>query len=58
MIDNDLQEIYNLENVEIFNSKDELCNTAIVGGVFIKDGKPFRISRELFEDYKKYIQLE
>ncbi len=43
---------------EIFNNSSELCNTAIVRGVFIKDGKPFRISKELFEDYKKYIQAE
>jgi len=43
---------------EIFNSADELCNIAIVRGVFIKNGKPFRISKELFEDYKKYIQPE
>lgn len=43
---------------EIFNSAGDLCNTAIIRGAFIKDGKPFRISRELFEDYKKYIQPE
>ena len=43
---------------EIFNDAGELCNTAIVRGVFIKDGKPFRISKELFEDYKKYLQPE
>ena len=41
---------------EIFNSAEELCNTAIVRGVFIKNGKPFRISKELFEEYKKHIQ--
>ena len=43
---------------EIFNSDGKLCNTAIVHGVFIKDGKPFRISKKLFEDYKKYLQPE
>lgn len=43
---------------EIFNSKGELCNIAIVKGVFVKNGKPFRISKELFKDYKKYIQPE
>jgi len=41
---------------EIFNSEGKLCNIAIVRGVFIKNGKPFRISKELFEDYKKFIQ--
>lgn len=43
---------------EIFNSAGKLSNTAIVHGVFIKKGKPFRISKELFEEYKKYIQPE
>ncbi len=41
---------------EIFNSAGKLCNIAIVRGVFIKSGKPFRISKELFKDYKKFIQ--
>ncbi len=43
---------------EIFNSTDKLCNTAIVRGVFIKNGKPFRISKELFEYYKKHLLPE
>ena len=43
---------------EIFNNAGELCNIAVIRGVFIKDGKPFRISKELFEEYKKYIQQE
>ena len=43
---------------EIFNSAGKLCNIAIVRGVFIKSGKPFRISKKLFEDYKKFIQPE
>jgi YbgC/YbaW family acyl-CoA thioester hydrolase len=43
---------------EIFNAADELCNIAIVKAVFIREGKPFRISKELFEEYKKYIQPE
>jgi len=43
---------------EIYNSADQLCSTATVRGAFIKDGKPFRISRELFEEYKTYIVSE
>ncbi len=43
---------------EIFNNSGELCNIAIVKGVFIKNRKPFRISKELFEDYKKHVQPE
>ena len=43
---------------EIFNNAGELCNIAIIRGVFVRNGKPFRISKELFEEYKKYIQPE
>ena len=41
---------------EIFDGQGELCNTAIVKGVFVKDGKPTRISKELFEYFKKYTK--
>ena len=34
---------------EIFNSKNELCNMAIVEGVFVKEGKPFRLPVALYE---------
>jgi len=43
---------------EIFNCTGELCNIAIVKGVFIRDGKPFRISKELFVEYRKHVQSE
>lgn len=43
---------------EIYNSAQQLCSTAIVRGAFIKDGRPFRISKKLFEEYKVYIQSE
>ena len=39
---------------EIYNSKNELCNTAFVTGVFVKAGKPGRISKELFEHFLKF----
>ncbi len=42
----------------IFNNAGKLCNSAVVKGVFIKDGKPFRTSKEFFENYKKHIQAE
>ena len=38
---------------EIYNSKNELCNTALVTCVFVKAGKPCRISKELFEHFLK-----
>lgn len=43
---------------EIYNSANELCSIATVKGAFIKDGKPFRVSKELFEEYKSHIQTE
>lgn len=39
---------------KIFNSENELCNVAIVKGVFVKNGKPARISKELFQEFRKY----
>jgi len=39
---------------EIYNSKNELCNIAQVTGVFVKAGKPGRISKELFERFLKF----
>ena len=43
---------------EIFNSKKELCNTAIVKGAFIMDGKPKRISKELYEHFLQFKEKE
>ena len=40
---------------EIFNSKNELCNRAIVKGVFIRDNKPSRLPKDIFEHFKKFI---
>ena len=40
---------------EIFNSKNELCNRAIVKGVFIKDAKPNRLPKDIFEHFNKFI---
>ncbi|MBT3168715.1 MAG: acyl-CoA thioesterase [Candidatus Cloacimonetes bacterium] len=40
---------------EIYNNKNELCNVAIVQAVFIKKGKPFRISKELNEHFQSFI---
>lgn len=41
---------------EIFNSKNELCNRAIVKGVFIKDTKPNRLPKDIFEHFNKFIE--
>ena len=39
---------------EIYNAQEELCNTAIVKGAFVKDGKPVRLPKDLFEKFKKF----
>ena len=41
---------------EIYNTKEELCNTAIVKGVFIKDGNPIRLPKDLFEQFKRFAE--
>ncbi len=40
---------------EIFNEDNEICNRAIVKGAFVKDGKPTRVSRELFSYFEPFI---
>ncbi|RLC50954.1 MAG: thioesterase [Candidatus Cloacimonadota bacterium] len=40
---------------EIYNSKNELCNMATVIGVFVKNDKPARISKELYTYFTKFI---
>ena len=56
-IESDVSETNRVRSVwkqEIYNSKQELCNKAIVTGVFIKNGKPARISKELFEYFLRF----
>ena len=40
---------------EIFNSKKELCSRAIIKGVFIRDNKPNRLPKDIFEHFNKFI---
>jgi YbgC/YbaW family acyl-CoA thioester hydrolase len=42
----------------IRNSRDEICNEAIVKGVFIKDGKPYRLPRELYQEMEDSLKKE
>lgn len=37
---------------EMYNEENELCNWAIVKGVFVKNGKPARLSKELFDFFE------
>ncbi len=41
---------------EIYNSKNELCNKALVKGVYVSKGKPFRINKELCASFDKFIE--
>ena len=40
---------------EIYNNENQLCNVLIVQAVFVKSGKPFRISKELSEHFRSFI---
>lgn len=40
---------------EIYNEDKELCNQAIVSAVFVKKGKPCRLSREIYDLYFKKL---
>ncbi len=37
---------------KIYNEAGQLCNKAIVKGAFVKDGKPIRLTKELFKLFK------
>ncbi len=41
---------------EIYDNSYELCSTIKVKGVFVKDGKPYRISKELFNQFQEFIE--
>ena len=41
---------------EIYNAQEELCNTAIVKGAFVKDGKPIRLPKEIFEQFTRFVR--
>jgi YbgC/YbaW family acyl-CoA thioester hydrolase len=43
---------------KIYNEKNELCNSATVIGVFVKEGKPTRISKELYLHFRKFSNLQ
>ncbi len=40
---------------EIYNQSKELCSVLNVYGAFVKNGSPTRLPKEIFEEYKKYI---
>jgi len=41
---------------EIYDDNGELCNRAIVKGAFVKNGKPARISKELFKHFEIHLK--
>ena len=42
---------------EIVNSAEELCSSAIIKIVYVKDYRPSRISKELFEFFDKFSEV-
>ncbi|MCK9330147.1 MAG: thioesterase family protein [Candidatus Cloacimonetes bacterium] len=43
---------------EIYNSKGELCSKVLVKGVYVKDGKPYRIDKELCAYFDKFVEID
>jgi YbgC/YbaW family acyl-CoA thioester hydrolase len=41
---------------EVYNEFEELCSRAIVNGAFVKNGKPARIHKEIFEIFNNFIK--
>ena len=41
---------------EIYNSKNELCSSALVTGAYVSNGKPTRISRDLCAYFDKFVE--
>jgi len=44
-------------NQEIFNESGDLCSSAIIEGVFVKNGKPVRVDKELFKIFEKFADI-
>jgi YbgC/YbaW family acyl-CoA thioester hydrolase len=40
------------------NSKNEICNKAIVKGVFIKNNKPYRLPAEMYSDFLQHMNSQ
>ena len=41
---------------EIYNEAEELCSRAVVKGAFVKDGKPTRLPKVLYEMYFAHVK--
>ena len=42
----------------MYNSQGEICNSATVAGVFVKNGKPIRISKDIYQIIETFIEKE
>ena len=51
---NEMNRVSTIWEQKIYNCKNELCNTATVKGVFVKNGKPVRLPKEIYKQFKKY----
>lgn len=52
-----LSKIKSVWKQEIFNINGELCNRALVTGVFIREGKPFRLPKEIYQSMLQQLIL-
>lgn len=41
---------------EIYDSQDNLCNVALTRGVFVKNGKPLRLNKEIYSELLKLVE--
>ena len=51
----DFSRVKSLWQQEIYDQKGELLSRAMVSGVFVKEGKPVRIDREIEELFGKFL---
>jgi acyl-CoA thioester hydrolase len=43
---------------EIYDEEGELCNVAVVEGVFIVNGKPGRIAKEIYQQFVQFAETK
>ena len=51
----ELNRVKSVWKQEIYNEQNRLCNSASITGVFVKNGQPTRISKELYEHISQFI---
>jgi len=52
----ELSRVKSVWKQEIYNKQNRLCNSASITGVFVKNGQPTRISKELYKHISQFIR--